>query len=208
MISFVYLDVGGVVELDFSNTNKWEELRDDLGVTPEKQAAYQTIWDRCWPTVCTTYDVEMLVPVFKRELGLQLPDDYSLLGDFVRRFESNPSIWPVVNEMKALVPVGLLTNMYIGMFAAIQKASLLPKVVWDVVIDSTVVGYQKPEARIFEIAEAKADVPSKNILFVDNSAEHIEVAKSLGWQTFLYDSSQPAKSSRDLLQFFQKHRLA
>ena len=33
MISFVYFDVGGVVILDFSGTNKWEMVKKEWGIT-------------------------------------------------------------------------------------------------------------------------------------------------------------------------------
>lgn len=208
MISFVYLDVGGVANIDFSGNNKWGELRDGLGITPETRAAYDAIWAKYWPEVCTSYDVERLVPIFRQELGLKLPPDYSLLNDFVGRFEPNPSIWPVAEGIKRSVPVGLLTNMYIGMLEGILKAGILPPIDWDVIIDSAVVGYQKPDVKIFEIAQAKAGVPGGQILFADNSAEHVEAAKTLGWQTFLYDSANPEQASKDLLAFFQKNLAA
>lgn len=205
MISFVYLDVGGVANIDFSGNDKWDELRAELGITPENRAAYDAIWNKYRPVICTTFDVENLVPIFRKELGLDLPPDYSLLEGFTKRFDPNPSIWPVVREMKRHVPVGLLTNMYVGMFDAIQKRGILPPEKWDVVIDSSVEGCQKPEAKIFEIAEAIAGVPGKEILFADNSAEHVAAAKNFGWQAFLYETANPEQSSKDLLAFFQTH---
>lgn len=205
VISFVYLDVGGVANIDFSGNTKWDELRAELGITPENRAAFDRIWDEYFPKVCIDYEINDLVPILRRELGLSLPDGYSLLDGFLKRFEPNPSIWPVTEAMKRQVPVGLLTNMYIGMFDAILKTGMLPPVKWDVVIDSSIEGCQKPEVEIFELAQAKAGVPAGQILFADNSREHVEAAAALGWQTFLYDSSNPQQSSNDLLEFFQAH---
>lgn len=206
MISFVYLDVGGVAQLDLTDTpKKWADLRAELGIMPSQKAAFEEFWRLHEPEIATTRDVQTLVPILNHEFGLHIPDSYSLLDAFVRRFEPNPSIRPVVDVMKAALPVGLLTNMYVGMFAAIQKRGILPNVQWDVVVDSTVERCQKPDAKIFEIAEAKAGVPCKDILFVENGAGHVAAAKALGWQTFLYDPSKPEQSSKDLLAFFQKN---
>lgn len=124
---------------------------------------------------------------------------------FVKRFESNPSIWPVTNEIKHRVPVGLLTNMYTDMFKAIQKRGILPRIQWDVVVDSSIEGCQKPDSKIFDIAQLKAGIPGDQILFVDNSPEHVQAAQAFGWQGFWYDSSSPQSASQNLLEFFKKH---
>ena len=46
-------------------------------------------------------------------------------------------------------------------------------------------GLQKPEPKIFELAQKLADVRGEEILFVENTKEHTEVAKTLSWQTFI-----------------------
>lgn len=206
MISFVYLDVGGVSDIDFSGSEqKWHDLRTELGVTSENEQKYLAVWERYLPTICTTCSLETVVKAFREEVGLSLPENYSLTDAFVKRFEPNPSIWPVVQAMKRNVSVGLLTNMYIGMLDAIFKAKILPPVEWDVIVDSSVELCQKPERKIFGIAQMKAGVPANEILFVDNGAEHVAAAKQLGWQTFLYDTANPERSSERLLVQFQSN---
>jgi len=88
------------------------------------------------------------------------------------------------------------------MFDKIIKRKLLPPVNWNVVIDSSVVGYQKPDRQIFEIAEQKANAKKSEILFVENSPEHISEASEFGWQTFLYDPVHAQDSSQKLLKIF------
>ena len=41
MISFVYFDVGGVAIKDFSGSDKWTELKKEVGVTPENDAEFE-----------------------------------------------------------------------------------------------------------------------------------------------------------------------
>jgi hypothetical protein len=138
MISFVYFDVGGVVIDDFSGNNKWQELQQELGIDAHNAAAFKKVWAQYAPELCLARDVETLVPILKKELGLFLPDGYSLLDGFVSRFAANHQIWPVVEEVKHQTRVGLLTNMYPGMFAAITRKNILPPVQWDEVVDSSV----------------------------------------------------------------------
>ncbi|HTH71838.1 MAG TPA: HAD family hydrolase [Candidatus Pristimantibacillus sp.] len=208
MISFVYFDVGGVVVDDFYGNNKWDELRQELGITAANRAVFQKIWSRYAPELCVDRDVETLLPILSKELGLRFPKDYSLLNGFVSRFYANPDIWPVIEYTRDRAAIGLLTNMYPGMYAAIERKGILPDVKWDVVIDSSVELLQKPDSKLFELASKKAGVPNGEILFVDNGPEHINAAKAFGWQTFLYDSSDHKSSIEELKLFLQERLVA
>ena len=179
MISFVYFDLGGVVILDFSGTNKWEIVKKEWGITDE-------YWDEFEPKL--NAGKEKINPDF--------------LDAFVSRFEVNKSIWPVIDQIHKKCRIGLLTNMYPGMFEAIQKRGLIPKVNWDVIINSSLVGLAKPDPEIFKLADHQTDVKGNEILFVENSPRHIQASQSFGWQTFLYDPTHPIQSSQNLLEFF------
>lgn len=111
MISFIYFDVGGVVIDDFSGNDKWQQLKDELGIAAKNDAAFEKLWDEYSQELNTTRDAEVLLAIFKKELGLQLPSNYSLLDGFVKRFAVNPFIWPIIESVKQRVRVGLLTNM-------------------------------------------------------------------------------------------------
>jgi FMN phosphatase YigB (HAD superfamily) len=202
MISFIYFDVGGVVELDFSKTNKWAEMKRDMGITPNNIATFDALFNRYKREICISRQVDSLIPIFEKECQIKLPKNYSWLDDFVSRFEKNPSIWPVIEKIHKNCKIGLLTDMYPGMLKAIIAKNLLPPVSWDVIIDSSVVGYKKPDLEIFEIAESEAGVKKDEILFVENQEENIEAATNFGWQTFLYDSANPVESSRRLSELF------
>ena len=205
MISFVYFDVGGVVIKDFSGTNKWYELKHDLGLTATQIPEADKIWKNHKAEINTGHvDLNILLDVWKKELPLTVPEGYSMLNDFVNRFEQNPSIWPALTTIQQTCGIGLLTNMYIGMFDKIVQRNLLPPVQWDVIVDSSVVKMKKPDREIFEYAEKQLHTPHTEILFVDNQMENITAANDFGWQTFFYDSKNPEDSSQKLLQLFKK----
>lgn len=204
MISFVYFDVGGVVIQDFSGTNKWEEMKKDLGFTVDTSRIFDQVWKQydAEYDFCIDFDVDRLIPIMEKEHKLKLPENYSLLLDMVNRFETNTSIWPVVEKAQRNYPIGLLTNMFPGMLPAIKKRKLLPNIEWDFIVDSSKVGFQKPDKKIFEYASGLVPVPKEEILFIDNTVGHIESAKQFGWQTFLYDSTNPEESSKLLFDMF------
>jgi len=203
MIKFVYFDVGGVVILDLTSNNGWAKMKKDLGVTPEKDPEFQEFFNNKECKVNVGLDVESLVPIMKEKFGLSFPKDYSLLTDFVNRFEQNKSIWPVINKIQKTCQIGLLTNMYPGMLDVIKNLKLLPEVNWDITIDSSIEKLAKPNQEVFKLAEIKAGVKAEEILFVENNSESIEVARGLGWNTFLYDPTNPEKSSGELLKLFE-----
>lgn len=197
-IKFVYFDVGGVMVLDYSGTSKWIEMKRALGVKEEHDEAFDLIWKKYRQRICIDCDIDTIVPEFREIEGLNIPDDYSMLVDFVQRFEANPSIWPVASEAKKKYKVGLLTNMYPRMFKRILDSDLLPDARWDAVVDSSIIGYQKPQPEIYKKAEEEAGVKPSEIFFADNNEEHVAEATKRGWQTFLYDTQNPEKASEEL----------
>ncbi|QQS38765.1 HAD-IA family hydrolase [Candidatus Woesebacteria bacterium] len=202
MIKFVYFDVGGVVIRDFSGTNKWEELKTEMGIKPEQAEEFNEIFDKYEPEVCVGRDVETLVPILRKKLGLELPTNYSFLQDFVSRFEKNESIWSVIEKVKEKYKVGLLTNMYPNMLDEIYKAGLVPDVTWDVVIDSSIEKVRKPQTEIFQLAQERSGFKGEEILFIDNGAKHVDAAKAFGWQGFVYDPNNIEKSNKNLEAIF------
>lgn len=185
MISFVYFDVGGVVIKDFSETNKWQEFLTSTGMSQDDWA--------------TNYGGKIDVGIFPENPKIHYN---KLISEFVDRFETNPSIWPIIAKTKEHYKVGLLTNMYPGMLNLIKSHNLLPKINWDVIIDSSIEKVAKPDPKIFEIAQNKSGVSGKEILFVENSEGHIKAAADFGWQTFWYDSKNYEDSSNKLETFF------
>lgn len=188
MIKFVYFDVGGTVEKDFSATNKWSELLNEFQFTEET-------WQKYYGKI---------------DIGIISPDSpipyKKLLAGFINRFEKNESIWPVITEAKKHFRIGLLTNMYPEMLTGIFEKGLMPPIDWEIVIDSTVEGCAKPGVEIYQLAQDRTGVKPNEILFVENSEKNLTAPRDLGWQTFYYDSHDYEKSSKDLLEYL-KHAI-
>lgn len=202
-IKFIYFDVGGVVIKDFSKTNKWLELQQELGIPFERSQEFKDFFKQYEPEVCKGREVDTILPMIVSHFNIKIPKNYSFLIDgFVNRYEKNFSIWPIIKKLKNQFKVGLLTNMYPGLLRAIKDKGLLPDVNWNVIVDSTVEKTKKPEIKIYKVAEFKAQCKPHEILFVENGAKNIEAAKNLGWQTFLYDPANPDESNKKLLSLF------
>ncbi|AKM81609.1 MAG: Protein F37H8.3, isoform a [Candidatus Pacebacteria bacterium GW2011_GWF2_38_9] len=196
---FIFFDVGGVLILDFSNTDKWSQMKSDLGVTKKTDEAFESVWQKYQYRRGIDYDIDNMIPELHEKTGLVFPKKYSMLDDFISRFEVNSYIWPVVRKAQKLgKKVGMLTNMYPRMLSSIQKAGLMQDIKWDLIIDSSVVGFEKPNPKIFELAEQKTGLKPEEIMFIDNMSSNTEVAIKRGWQTFTYDDQNPEKASEEL----------
>ena len=201
MISFVYFDLGGVVEKDFSASNKWDDVREELGIGPSEE--YEKFWADIEKDICTRREVDDLLPILKEKFGAKVPNNYSLLNTFVKRFEKNESIWHVIEKINKTTRIGLLTMMYPGMLDAIKASGILPNINWDVVVDSSVVKLVKSDPQIYKLAQEKTGVAGNEILYIENSKKYLPIAESFGWQTFWYDSSDYEASSKELLEFWE-----
>lgn len=90
--------------------------------------------------------------------------------------------------------VGLLSNIMPGFIDVMKERGLIPDLRFDSVIDSSVVHAIKPEPAIYEIAEAKASVPSGQILLIDDSRANLMAAERKGWRVLWFDDYRPAES--------------
>jgi len=198
-IKFIYFDVGGVAILDFSKTNKWQEMTQALGINEPNRKRFDEIFNEFEPEICVSKkSLDEFLRTVASELELSLPADYSMLDDFVDRFEANQNLHPILNKLSEHYQLGLLTNMYPDMLDRIKKRSILPPIEWGVVIDSSVEGIRKPQDEIYKLAEEKSGFEGGRILFVENSAMHVNAAKKRGWQTLLYDPSDISGSNKEL----------
>ena len=136
MIKFVYFDVGGVAILDFSKTNKWDEVIKELGIKKDKVSSFLKYFEELTPKIHLGLDIDTKRSELKEKFKIKIPNSYSITIDgFVSRFNKNESIWPAVKYAKENYKIGLLTNQYPRMLDEVKKRRLLPPISWDVIID-------------------------------------------------------------------------
>lgn len=202
-ISFIYFDVGGVAIKDFSDSPKWDNMIDSaLSIPVKSRADFDKLYDQYEDDFCIgKIEVDDLKPFIKERYNPNLADDFSLLSYFLDHFEKNDEIWKIVNSLNSDLKLGLLSDQYQGMLGGIFAKNLIPPRKWDAIIDSSVEGVRKPMPEIYKLAQDRAGVPPEEILFIDNRAKNLVVPKELGWQTYLYDSNNYAKSNLDLAKY-------
>jgi len=202
-IKFVYFDVGGVLLLDYSGTDKWQQMKLDLGIVGDLDNIFEELWNKNNPRICIDCDVDKLFAEFKENTEIDVPENYSMLDDFINRFELNESIWDLVKKTKQKYKVGLLTNMYPRMLEKIINKKLIPDIDWDVIVDSSIVKNKKPFDVFFDIAENKSGFSPEEIFFTDNQQRHVDAASKRGWKTMVYDPTDLEQSTFKLNQLLE-----
>lgn len=102
-----------------------------------------------------------------------------------------------ITEMQAVLKwaierykVGLLTNIMPGQLRTMISSGVLPDLPYDAVIDSSEVGTIKPEAKIYDIAQAQADYPPEEILLIDDTRSNVKAAEKQGWKVLWFDDAR------------------
>lgn len=96
--------------------------------------------------------------------------------------------------------IGLLTNIMPGMLETMRQRHMIPDLPYDAVVNSSEVGFVKPEAAIYDIAAAKAGVADAEILFVDDSRANLIAAEKRGWRVLWFDDYKPEASIERIRQ--------
>lgn len=202
MITFIYFDIGGVLIRDFSGTDKWVQLKREMGCKSEADIkCFDRVFLPLESDACRgKRTIDSVSAPIRQECGISVPERFPLLHRFVDRFEPNPHLAALLPSLKNY-RMGLLTDMYPGMLDAIGARGILPHISWDVIVDSSKVGYRKPDREIFSIAGKCAGVTGANILLVENKPDNVKAAKSFGWDAFLYDPNDTAGSTQALARY-------
>jgi putative hydrolase of the HAD superfamily len=69
----------------------------------------------------------------------------------------------------------------------------------DAFVSSCFVGIRKPDPRIFRLAVDIAQVPVEKIVFIENTAMHVEVAEGLGIQSILHTDHETTRAKLEPL---------
>lgn len=190
-VSFVYFDVNGCLvhffNRAFTHLSAISGLPSDLIET--------TFWHYN-DQVCRG---TLSMGEFNRRLAkeLQLPD-VDWLTYYLKAIEPIPETYELLTWAAEHYRIGLLTNIMPGFVKAMREKGFIPDLPYVAIIDSSEVGAIKPEAKIYEIAQEKANCPPGEILLVDDSRTNLMAAEKQGWHVLWFDDYQPAEAVKRL----------
>lgn len=108
---------------------------------------------------------------------------------WVQGFVENLEAIELFNKIRKDYNVGILSNIYSGIFQVLLAKSLVPKVENVTVVLSCEQGFVKPENEFYEIAEMMGGVRPSAIALIDDRDENLAVASNRGWHSFKFDEN-------------------
>ena len=99
-----------------------------------------------------------------------------------------PEIVAAAQRIHARMPTALLTNN-VAEWRGAWRQTVEVETIFDIVIDSSEVGFRKPDVRIYEATQERLGVPHEDLFFVDDIGQNLKAARALGWQTLKYEDT-------------------
>lgn len=196
-IRFIYFDINGCLVRFFHRA--FTKLAEESGVSLEK------IESVFWRHNDAVNKGEITMDEFNQKLAAQLGCDKIVWQAYYLE-----AVDPI-KEMHTLLEwaaehyrIGLVSNIMPGVIKGLLDKGLIPDIDYDAVIDSSEVHAIKPERKIYEISQQKADVAPSEILLIDDTRSNLMAAERMNWKVLWFDdyrASDSAERVKQVLQF-------
>jgi FMN phosphatase YigB (HAD superfamily) len=195
---FIYFDLGGVL-FDFKGgLNRLSKI---TGLPLDDCTQ---VWKEFDDRICRgNMTCQELWSGYKEKAGYK-GQDIDFASFWVENFEPNYKMHELVLNLSQKYPIGLITNVYPDVFAIAVSSGKIPKTGYTSVVQSCEVGSVKPEHKIYQIAQQKADTKPENILLIDDSALYIQAAINEGWKGILFNGKETDASIKKIEMFLQQ----
>lgn len=119
-------------------------------------------------------------------------DGAAFLQWFFQGFDPRPEMIAVVNHLRGQVKLGAITNNVAHETPQRRTSGIDVHSLFEVVVESALVGARKPEPRIFQIACEKLEIEPHQAVFLDDMGANLKGAKALGMTTIKVDETLSA----------------
>lgn len=186
---FIYLDLGNVIAL-FDRERAARNMARVAGITPAAahaamfEGGLQARLERGeidWGEFHGLFSAATASSSDRAELAEAASDMFTL----------NVAMLPVIAAIeRSGCRTGILSNTCAPHWEHLvrKRFAVLPGR-FGVTVLSHEVGAMKPERRIYDVAAARAGVPAEEIFFTDDVAEHVDAARSAGWDAEVFTSA-------------------
>ena len=201
MLQVVLWDFGGVITSSpFEAFNRYEEknglpadfIRKVNSTNPDNNA-----WAQLESSAISPQVFDGLFAAESEALGHRIPglDVLALLSGDIR-----PEMVAALKQIKQHYRIGCITNNIKdagegpGMADDQHKASAIADILslFDVVIESSLVGFRKPDPRIYQLACEKMQCEPEEALFLDDLGINLKPARAMGMRTIKVISAEQA----------------
>lgn len=187
-VSFVYFDINGCLVRFYQRASA--RVAEDYGLAPELvEMAYLHFNDDVCRGALTMADFNAAVG---GRLGIKELDWGKY---YLEASEPLQDMHETLSWAAQHYRIGLISNIMPGMLEELLKLGKIPSLTYDAIVDSSVIGMIKPEPQIYAFAAEQAQVPTDEILLVDDTQTNLIAAEKQGWRVVWFDYARPEESA-------------
>lgn len=212
----VIFDWGGVVESHDKNEYNYHNAKiDTINRLVKQKLDTNIILEKCKKCNCNingkyiseiNEELELLEWFNKMKQAFNLQCDYSQFYNvYQEEFDKVDYYKDVVefaHSLKSECKIGILSNLCSLDKPRINKHYNLSK--FDYVWLSFEMNCKKPNEEIYIMVEKDCNIKPKNILFIDDVKENIDVAKQRGWNVCLANGHELGKIQESVNKFLEE----
>ncbi len=186
-ISFIYFDVNGCLVRFYQ--------RAFIKIAEEFQVSTDLVETAFWHFNDDACRGTLSIAEFNKKLAEKIGiNNIEWQSYYLEAAEAVPETRELIKSIFNNYKVGLLTNIMPGLLTSLRRLGRLPNLPYDAIVDSSEVGYVKPEQKIYEIAKERAGLSSSEILLIDDTRANLVAAERLGWHVLWFDYANPSSS--------------
>lgn len=181
-VQVIVFDVGGVLSKDMIDT----KLRDlaatydlDIDALLGEKSRFRDLAD-----LGEISDGEFWVQILDR-FGVEATQDDKEIDSYIELVDGTLDI---AEELSRKYRTAILSNDSIEM-STFRRKKFGFDALFDPIVISGNVGVKKPDTRIYEILLEEVGLPAEECLFIDNNADNVAAAQSLGINAILFTDS-------------------
>ena len=190
MIKAIAFDYGGVIEI--KERNSFQEIASYLQVSLED-------WERVYFSLNHMFNVggkswDEVIALVAKEFNAsdeQISHIKNLVSEIRKTKRINYELLEIIKKLKKNYKIGLLSNNSVNLNQRIKDNNIAE--IFDAVVISGEVGFQKPQPEIFEILSNKLGVELNELIFVDDTKRSLEGAEMIGYFPILFTNNQKLK---------------
>jgi len=187
-------DIGGV--LTVSPVTRIKSFCAENSISDEVRhaifAPHDGPWSRFERSELRPGDFAAEFDIFMRDAGCNVTGE-QFMQWFFRGFEPRPEMIAVVQHLRGRLKLGSITNNVARDEPAVKRtAGLDIQGLFDVVVESSIVGLRKPDPAIYHMACALLGVEPREAVFLDDLGANLKGAKALGITTIKVDETHSA----------------
>lgn len=193
-VRFVYFDVNGTLIRYFERA-----FTDISEVSHTPVEVIESIFLHYDGAACRgSMTPEEVDKIMGSQIGLP---DFSWGNYYMKNAEPTPGMNELLSWVSEHYELGLLTNNWPGYTDELKNKGVIPNVKYTAIVESAKVGFSKPEAKIYEVAQGLAGMQSSEILLVDDVFAYLAGAQKAGWQTQHFDDADLTGSINRIKDF-------